>query len=103
MNPARKPIPIPLSERMPVADARVVGDIEPDERISVTIYVRKNPKSPPLPDVSESAGGAPTLSDAEFLAAYGADPADIKKVTDAVTQAGLEVVRSSLEKRSVEV
>ena len=101
MSTAKKQIALPLSERTPVAGARVVGDIDPEDRVSVTIYVRKNPKSSPLPDVNQGAGGA--VSDAEFLAAYSADPADIQKVTDAVTQAGLEVVRSSLEKRSVEV
>ncbi len=102
-SPARKQVPLPLSERTPIAGARVVGDIDPEERIAATIYVRRSPKSPPLPDVNESAGDTPPLSDAEFLAAYGADPADIKKVTDTVTQAGLEVVQSSREKRSVEV
>ncbi len=104
MNAAKKKlVALPLSERRPVSGARAVGDIDPDERVSVTIYVRKNPNSPPLPDVNETIGRAQTLSDSEFLAAYAADPADIKKVTDAVTEAGLEVVRTSVEKRSVEI
>jgi kumamolisin len=103
MSPAKKQIPLPLSERAPVAGARVIGDVDPDKRIVITIYVRKNPNSPPLPDVNESVGEPPTMSDAEVLAAYGADPADIQKVTDAVTQAGLEVVKTSPEKRSIEV
>ena len=95
--------PLPFSERIPVAGARVVGGVDPEQRISVTIYVRANPKAPPLPDVNSAAGIVAPLSDADFLAAYGASPDDIKKVTDTVTQAGLNVVKASVEKRSVEV
>jgi kumamolisin len=104
MNAAKKrQVAVPFSERTPVSGARVVGDVDPAERIGATIYVRRNPHSPSLPDVNESTGPTAPLSDAAFLSSYGADPADIKKVTDAVTEAGLEVVRSSVEKRSVEI
>ncbi len=96
-------ISLPLSERQPVVGSRIIADSDPDERISVTLYVRTNPKAPPLQDVNMVAVNAPPLSDAAFLEAYGANSADIKKVVDTVTQGGLEVINSSVEKRSVEV
>jgi kumamolisin len=103
MRSTKKLVPLPLSERRAAAGARVVGEVNPEQRVDVTIYVRRNPAAAALPDVSERAAGTAPLSAAEIAAAYAADPADIQKVVDAAKEAGLEVVRTQPDQRSVEI
>jgi kumamolisin len=80
-----------------------MGNVDPDERLDVTIYVRRNPAAPPLPDVNEDVATRAPMSPADIAAAYSADPNDIQKVVDKATEAGLEVVQTRPEQRSVEV
>ena len=74
---------IPGSERPPVPGSQLVAPVDPGERIQVTVVLRRRAELPAhLP--------AP-LSRAELADRYGADPADVQAVTDAVTAAGGEV------------
>jgi kumamolisin len=91
-----KAIPIAHSERVPVAGARQVAPVGPDEPIEVTVYVRRNP-SAPVPDAAPAA----PLDDATFRATFGADPADLDRVAAFGTANGLEVVEKDIDKRSV--
>jgi len=80
------------SEKRPVADAELVGDVHPDERIEVTVHVRRR---------AELVLGSEPLSREEFAARYGADPADLARVEAFARAHDLVVVHTSAARRSV--
>ena len=78
-------IPLPGSERSALLGARVVGPVDPGERILVTVVVRPRPSSKELTSMIEEIGASRPLerkhlSREEFAASHGADPRDLKKV-----------------------
>jgi kumamolisin len=83
---------IPGSERSPLPKSRVLGDAEPAQEATVTVFLR-----------SKSAGTPPpgAMSRAEFAEKYGAAPADVQKVEAFARAHGLTVVESSSARRSV--
>lgn len=91
-------VPVPGSEREPLPGARAIGPVPGDERIEVTVLVRRKPGAEALPSpgiVTER------LSREQFDARYGADPADLERVRDFAVAHQLEVVEASSAKRSV--
>jgi kumamolisin len=102
-NPKRSKIQ--GSDRKPLQDARVVGPIPNEERIEVTVRVRRKVA---LQD--SSAEGFQTdqlpekrnyLTQEQYASAYGADPADLAKVEAFAQAHGLVVVQTSAARRSV--
>jgi len=95
------------SDRARVRGAELVGAAHPDERLEVTIRVRSRAGQQLAEHVQSLAApaadtaGQPHLSRAEFAERFGADPADITRVTDFAKQAGLTVVDASAARRSV--
>jgi len=83
---------IPGSERSALPGSRVLGDAEPAQEATVTVFLRSKRADAPLP-------GA--LSRTEFADAYGADPADVRSVEAFARAHGLTVVESSSGRRSV--
>jgi kumamolisin len=80
------------SERVLLPGSRVIGDANPAEEATVTIYVRsRRNEAPP----------AGALSHAAFAEQYGADPADLQRVAAFARAHGLTVVESSAGRRSV--
>ena len=98
-------VAVPNSERYVRPGAREVGPVDAEEPVEVTVYVRHNPKAPPLPDPDAIGALTPqerTLpSDEEFFAAFGADPDDIAKVAAFAKAHNLNVEEQSPEKASV--
>ena len=90
------------SERQPVRGAKRVGPAQADERIEVTVRVRRKG---PLPAAALDGRVSPAkrtyLAHSQLEAAHGADPADLAKVEAFARQAGLTVVESSASRRSV--
>jgi hypothetical protein len=95
------------SERRPSPTARVVGPVDPNERISVTIVVRRRPDGEPMPDFEHFRTTRPHIrprvSQQEFAAKYGASDDDLKKVTDFARGAGLAVEETHAARRTVVV
>jgi kumamolisin len=83
------------SERRPIEGARRVGDPDPDRRIQVTLTLRRRGGSDP----SESMNTG--LDREAFAERYGADPADIEAVEDFAADHGLDVVQTSIPRRTV--
>jgi kumamolisin len=85
--------------------AREIGKVDGATKLSVTVYVRPNPKGKPLPAIEDLAMVPPAQrhlpSPAEIAASRNASAADLKSVADFAQHAGLKVVESSPEKRSV--
>ena len=69
------------SERSARKGTRRTGPVDPNERVRVTICVRRRPDGPPVPDhdhwVKTPPGRRRFLSKGEFAASYGATPEDL--------------------------
>ena len=89
-------VPLPGSVREPLTAAQVLGPVAASTLIEVTLVVRRRAELP-----AQSAAGV--LQGAEFAARFGADPADITLVTDAVTGAGVQVIQSDPASRRVRI
>ena len=76
-----------LPGSVPAAPAAVQrgGPLPGDERVEATLVLRRRAEPPP-------AAFRSVLSRAELTEQYGADPADVGRVTEAVTAAGAAVV-----------
>jgi kumamolisin len=80
------------SERAPIPGAETVGPVDPDERIEMTVVLRRRAPLPPG-----------RLTRAELAERHGADPADVALVRRAVEAAGAEVVAVDEPSRRVRV
>jgi Pro-kumamolisin, activation domain len=93
------------SERRPIPGARRVGPANPNEHFSVSIYVRPRPDGPPLPDMEHwmtpRRGSREFLSQAEFARQYGAEQADLDKVSAFARTNGLVIDEINAARRVV--
>ncbi|MGI8553665.1 MAG: S53 family peptidase [Dehalococcoidia bacterium] len=100
-------VPLPGSERQPIPGAWVIGAPDPNESLTVTVYVRKDPAAGSLPPVEDLGAQLPQqrqyLSDTDLAGAYGANAEDLAKVEAFARAHGLEVIESSIAKRSVQL
>jgi len=98
-------IPLMGSDRQPLPAARWVAAADPDERLTVTVYVRRDPASGDLPDPAAQALVPPTrrvrLDHDAFAREYGAASADLAKVEAFAAEYGLTVVAVNRAARSV--
>src|SRR5258708_5332521 len=93
------------SERPPSPSARVIGPADPQERISVTIVLRRKVGAEPIPDFEHFRTTPPAnrrrLSQQEFADKYGASDEDLQKVADFARGAGLTVEETHAARRTV--
>jgi kumamolisin len=93
------------SERRPAATATVVGPANPDETVRVTIALRRRLDGPPVPDSEHfratPAHRRPRLSEDDFAARYGADPAEAERVVEFARANGLTVEEVNHGRRTV--
>lgn len=75
--------------------AKLAGKISPDERIEVTIRLRRKAGA------GDPKPGGKILTREQFRDRYGADPADLEKIEEFANDHTLDVVQSSLAQRSV--
>ena len=88
---------LPGSQQAKDPHAVRVGDVDPNEKFSVTIGLA----GPALPDSNEYAGQ--TLSRTEFAEKFGASEEDVEKVAKSLEKFGLKVEGVSLPSRSMTV
>jgi kumamolisin len=109
--PASKRKKVPGSEKRALSKAKVVGAVDPNQRIEVTVYVRPR-SSATKGSASARAKKAMDLgakvsskrkyvSREEFAAERGADPADLAKIDGFAHQHNLTVVQSTAARRIV--
>ncbi len=98
---------LPGSERRAARSARRVGPADPNEKLSVTICVRRRPDGPPMPDLAYWAKNPPGrrkfVSDEEFAQKYGAAQEEIDKVSGFARSQELTVGETHLSRRTVVV
>ena len=98
-------VPVPGSHRDPVPGAERVADVDPAERIEVSVRVRSRGGGTARAAAAEVSAQPPGrrsyLSRAGFAAAAGADQADLEAVAAFASALGLEVIESSASRRTV--
>lgn len=98
-------VPVPGSDKHPVADAERIGDVHPDERVEVTVQVRSKAESALQQRVHELAERAPDalehLSRDAYAEQFGADAAQLGNVESFARANDLAIVSASAARRSV--
>ena len=92
--------PLAGSERTPMHGARLVGTADPNERLEVTVIVRRPASSNLAHHLTQAAAGKFLTRD-EFAQAHGADAADLDAVAAFAHMHNLTVVERSAPRRSV--
>jgi kumamolisin len=107
---AKKRTTVPGSERKALADAKPAGEINPNERIEITVVLRPRPTATTAGPkaaaaVMEAAAAPPAereyVSREAFAAEHGADPAEAAKVEEFAREHNLTVVGTDLARRTV--
>jgi kumamolisin len=103
----KKRITLPGSNRRPLAGAKVVGAVDSDQRIEITIQVRRRTGSNLDATVNKIASQALAdrkyLTRAELASQAGADPTDIAKIDSFAHDHGLTVVEADVARRTVKL
>jgi kumamolisin len=86
------------SERKPLADSHITGEVSPAEMVRVTVVLARAGGDP---EVVRGKKLTRHLSHEEFAGQHGADPKAIQMVERFAQHSGLTVVESSLRKRRV--
>ena len=89
-------VTLPKSERKMASGARLVRPAHPDERLEISVHVRRKQGTPGAKGLQPR-----NLTHEELAKNYGGDPSDLAKVADFARQHGLVVVESSPAKRLV--
>lgn len=99
--------PLALSSHGPVPGARALAPVNPGEPFTVNVMLRRRTDGPPLPSAEEIGAQPPRrrryLTHEEFAASHGADPEDIRAVSEFARAHGLEVVEVSAARRTVKL
>jgi len=109
--PASKRKNVPGSEKRALPTAKVVGAVDPNERIEVTVYLRPKssaaagPASARAKKTMDLGSKLPSerqyVSREDFAAERGADPADLAKIDAFAHEHNLTVVQSTAARRIV--
>jgi kumamolisin len=102
-----KRIDLPGSGRRTVAGAKVIGKVDPSQRIEITIQVRRRSEVELAKKLKELATQLPAerkyMSRTELATLAGADPADIPKIDAFAHQNKLSVTEVSIPRRTVKL
>jgi kumamolisin len=91
--------PVPGSERELLPGSRLVGSPPADKRIEITVIVR--PRSGGGLPATAASDAPARLTHEEYEAQHGADPADIATIVEFAAARGLDVVETSIPRRTV--
>ncbi len=97
-------IPLKGSERAAIHGARTAGPADPNERIQVTLLVRRRDRAGfagRVADITSGRARHPFLSRDEFAKRHGADAADLNAVRAFAAARGLAVEQEDLPRRTV--
>jgi kumamolisin len=102
-----KRIKLPGSDRKALPGAKVVGKVDPNQRIEITLQVRRKPGADLAKVVNDLAsqklGDRKYESREEFASKFGANPKDVAKIDEFAHDYGLTVVEASLPRRTVKL
>jgi kumamolisin len=102
-----KRVPLPGSVRRAMPGAKVVGKPDPQQRIEITVQVRRRPGADLGKTVAQIAaqklGQRKYLTREELASAAGADPEDFKKIDKFAHDHKLTVVEADVARRTVKL
>ena len=93
-----KRVALPKSHKNPLKGATLIGAVNPDQAIEVTIRIRPRTSTPAAEKAR--ASGKP-LTRSQFEELFGADPADIARLEDFAHLHGLTVLQASAAERKL--
>ncbi|MDH6134458.1 kumamolisin [Kitasatospora sp. MAA4] len=100
-------VALPDSERVPLRGARALGPPDPNENLTVSVYLRRDPGAPAPIDVNALGLTPPThrrpADDAQILADNQAAGADLAAVEKFAAQHGLRTVATNEAARCVQL
>jgi kumamolisin len=100
----KKRIALPGSNRLPLAGAKVVGAVDSDQRIEITIQIGRRAESDLEATVnniaSQRLADCKYLTRAELASQAGADPADMAKIDSFAHDHRLTVVEAAVAERT---
>lgn len=77
---------LPDSDRVSLRGAQALDSVPPDQPMTVTVYVRRDPDAPPVPDIAQLAMTPPkerqAISDESILNAHRAKQEDLDAVSE---------------------
>jgi kumamolisin len=97
-------IPLKGSERSPLPGSRAVGPADPNERLQVTVLLRRRGQQAFRERVNKLAAGdtsSEPLTREQFAQQFGAHPADIAAIKAFAASHGLTVVQEHADRRTV--
>jgi kumamolisin len=98
-------IPIPHSDYVPLADAKLLGPADPLEQITITLVTRPRFPVPSLHDDHSLASRLPRdrehLTREDFESDHGAHPDDLALIEKFAREHGFEIVETSAARHSV--
>lgn len=95
---APKRLALPGSSKSALKGSTAVGAVQPDERIEVTIRIRRRESTP---DAERARAAGEPLSHDQFRDLFGADPADVAQIENFADRYGLTVLEADLSERKV--
>jgi kumamolisin len=102
-----KRIELPGSNRIAIKGAKVVGKVDPNQRIEITVQVRRRSEVELESKLKELATQQPSerkyMTRTELATAAGADPTDIPKIDAFAHQNKLSVTEVSIPRRTVKL
>ena len=105
MEKQQNRVELKSSARAEMPGARKIGPADPNQRITVTVVLRRGSAPSAFPSVDKLGATAPMeryhLSREEFAAQHGASPDDISKIEAFAKEYGLQVAEESPDRRSV--
>jgi kumamolisin len=103
MDAASNHVVVPGSEPKPAAGLRMVGPVDAQKTLRVTVYLRPKPDEAE-PGVAQSlASGRGYLTHEEFEKRFGADPQDLEVIENFARRHGLKVEAINPARRTVEL
>ena len=105
MSMQRDLIPLPGSKRVPMANAKVVGEPSADEWVKVTVRIRPcQAKSSIIRDLNaKPPSKRQYLSRNELEREYGADLEDVDKIKSFAEENGLEIIEVKPGGRNIRI
>ena len=91
-------VPLAGSERTAISGVQDLGPVNEQERIEVTVVLRRRAE---LPD--ELVFSPETISQGELADTYGAEPADVELVRETLSGLGLEITATDQASRRIKV
>ena len=103
MPASQNRIPLAGSHRDLSHEARLAGPVDPNERVEVSIRLRRAPSAPPLTrGITEPlTNERRPLTHNEYRAIHSADPQDIAKIRAFAKQHKLDIIETSAARRTV--